>query len=120
MRDELKLKPCPSCESSHVRVNSDSGWVTCNNSDCLLDGPTGDSDGAKWNALPRRTDAPAGMSDGELVARAIGNGFAALATVLMKAGGVDCKELIRSGSEFGAVIDAEFDRRAAARKEATK
>ena len=60
-----KLKPCPACGSSRVRLNEPSRWVTCNNSDCLLDGPTGDSDGAKWNALPRRTDAPAGMSDGE-------------------------------------------------------
>lgn len=50
-----QLRECPACGSSASIQCSD--WVRCSNEDCILCGPEGDPDGAKWNALPRRGDA---------------------------------------------------------------
>lgn len=67
-----KLLPCPAC-GGDTAVQGRSDAVRCDNRLCMLDGPFPDPDGARWNALPRRTDAKAtaGMGDAELIARAI-------------------------------------------------
>lgn len=62
--------------------------------------------GAKWNALPRRTDASQGMSDGELIARALRE----VANEIARTHSNDC-------SPWDEDVTAELDRRAAARKE---
>lgn len=112
------LKPCPACDSSSVSLGVSSGWVMCDNPNCLLDGPHGDSDGAKWNALPRRTDASQGMDDCELLTRAIVNGFATIAATLAALQGQDMLNGLGDGpQQFAKAIMAELDRRAAASKE---
>lgn len=98
-----KLKPCPACGGDAWRRPV--GYASCSSAGCHLIGPDHDPDGAKWNALPRRTDASQGMSDGELIARML----VWLIEVVAVAHDVE--------NEAGDEIDAELDRRAAARKE---
>ena len=92
------LKPCPACGGDAIPCET---FAACGNRpDCCLVGPSRDPDGAKWNALPRRTDASQGMDGFELLARAI----------------------LDAGPQTGNCgvskeVSAELDRRAAARKE---
>ena len=62
---DIQVKPCPACETAW-----DGGWnhgvegpqFACGNPRCELRGPCGiDMEDAekRWNALPRRGDAPA-------------------------------------------------------------
>ena len=122
MPDEPKLKPCPACGNQNVKRDNGGNYAFCSGSDtCGMQGPWGDPTGSKWNALPRRTDAPSGMSDGELIARAIVNGFATIAAMMGALKGHDMLTGLGDGPEqFAKSITDEFDRRAAARKEATK
>jgi len=46
------LKPCPNCKHGAAMVGNE--WAECENEACILQGPSFDPDGAKWNALPRR------------------------------------------------------------------
>jgi hypothetical protein len=53
------MKPCPNCGSDNLQTNNTYFWVACRK--CQLIGPTGmdteDSE-RKWDALPRRAEAP--------------------------------------------------------------
>ena len=95
-----KLKPCPACGGDAIPCATFA--ACCNRPDCCLVGPSGDPTGAKWNSLPRRTDASHGMSDGELIARAIREG--------------NFTRLAAEGAWDNDMTE-ELDRRAAARKE---
>ena len=111
-----KLKPCPACGGDAIPCET---FAACGNRpDCCLVGPSGDPAGAKWNALPRRTDASRGMSDGELIARAIVNG---LETIVAMMGALKGHDMMRGmgdrPEQFAKEVAAELDRRAAARKE---
>lgn len=112
-----KLKPCPACGGPAIRGL----FVTCADElECFLGGPVKDLDGAKWNALPRRTDAPAGMSDGELIARTLVQLGVAVMNQLRKPNETHVEAVPGRLQEMDDLLMAEFDRRAAARKEATK
>lgn len=50
------LKPCPACEHDDPMTFPD--FVACSKSSCAATGPSDDFDGAKWNDMPRRGDAP--------------------------------------------------------------
>jgi hypothetical protein len=69
LSDELKLKPCPWCDSDELTQEAGYGvWCRA----CDADGPKNDPGGDRWNALPRRvTPTAAQMSDGEMIARAL-------------------------------------------------
>lgn len=117
-----KLKPCPACGGDAIPCET---YAACGNRmECCVTGPNDDPDGAKWNALPRREDAPlatiedtAGMSDGELIARAQLVQLAPWqissesdSDAVMRANRVAWEASRRE-------LFAELDRRAAARKE---
>lgn len=60
MTDTDSLKPCPACHGTATFLGgwNDEGsrrFVACES--CRMKGPTGDRDGSRWNALPRRDDA---------------------------------------------------------------
>ena len=102
------LKPCPACGTAAEIIDL---AARCGRRvSCGVRGPNLDPDGAKWNALPRRGDA-VGMSDGELVARAIRENT-------KQAHQTMCDVIVNPGSprllEDGA-LHAELDRRAEAR-----
>lgn len=64
-----KMKPCPACGAQPEHTGES---IQCSRRDsCWMAGPRDDHNGDKWNALPRRTDAHAGMLDGELIARCL-------------------------------------------------
>ncbi len=55
----MNLKPCPACENPDPRLNDGVTdalqWVGCGHyPDCAMIGPQGDTDGSKWDAMPRR------------------------------------------------------------------
>lgn len=119
-----KLKPCPFCNGTKAtpvleELNSEckkndtggAGWrITCYG--CKLgtwthNGWTREQAIRAWND---RTDAPAGMSDGELIARAI----------ILAAASHPGSQLLFDGSANMDLVWAELDRRSSARKEATK
>ena len=109
-------KPCPWCgyfepKCRWQRDASDYG-VECGS--CNAHGPAASTEAKAiglWNALPRRTDAAPGMSDGELIARAILQAVGLLehATGMAAGGG-------RSSDPHDPYLAAELDRRADARK----
>ena len=114
MRDELKLKPCPACGADAC---NDGTFVACSDKmKCWVMGPYGDPAGAKWNALPRRTDAPSGMLDGELVARAI----LQVGIAMLAQRGTFRETAPGTLDAMNEELTNELNRRAAARKEATK
>lgn len=64
-----KLKPCPACGGEVEQMKR---FVNCPRDECNIIGPNNDPDGHKWNAMVAGcAKAPAGMSDAELIARAI-------------------------------------------------
>lgn len=53
------LRPCPACGADAKKEDLfGDDYVHCSDEDCELCGPSGDPDGAKWNALPRREANP--------------------------------------------------------------
>lgn len=109
------LKPCPACDGA-AAIIPHQYRVKCCVYACAMVGPLEDRFGAKWNALPRRTDAAPGMSDGELIARSIANVGALLARTIRPEAFDEASTIVCE--EDGSRIDAELDRRAALRKEA--
>lgn len=80
---EVKLKSCPAC-GGHARMVGEN-FVSCLKDQCDMMGPSNDPDGAKWNALPRRGDAPTvtreqiaaeilALKEGAVMLDAIGSG----------------------------------------------
>jgi hypothetical protein len=57
------LLPCPACGGE---AKQGSSYVGCSNLACALFGPNFDPEGAKWNALPRRTTQKP-IADGKTV-----------------------------------------------------
>jgi hypothetical protein len=49
----MTLKPCPACHDPNPIHYKGGEYGRCANEKCQLEGPKGDPDGAKWNALPR-------------------------------------------------------------------
>lgn len=121
------LKRCPFCGNPAELVNEYGKWIVKCSSEADCQGqvdisPSGLNgwesaelavDG--WNERahePRRTDASQGMSDGELIARAIleAGGVIAHYTSLAQGGGL-------SHDPKDPLLGSELDRREAARKE---
>lgn len=103
------LKPCPRCGSA---VQHFSKYVACASTECEVIGPNDDPYGAKWNALPRHTDAAPGMTDGELRSRV------ALVTcdrMSAREFGGSCGLDAEWWNENSREVRAELDRRAALR-----
>lgn len=106
-----KLKPCPACGGD--AYNTAQVVYCISTSKCGVVGPWNDPDGAKWNALPRRTDASQGMDGFELVARAI----IQIGIGLLAQRGTMTETEPGRINELNGILTAELDRRAAARKE---
>jgi len=65
----IELKPCPACGNDGLLFGQ-RDWCTyavCTNDKCCVHGPLYDTDGSKWNALPRRDDVKNQPDEGALL-----------------------------------------------------